>query len=91
MPAFGSSQPALAKPATPLPSQAPAGSPLQVPGLKLFAVFPGDKGQGGMAIINDLPVMEGTFLEEGILLEKILSDRVRISVRGQQFEIPITP
>lgn len=43
---------------------------------------------GSMAVVDDLPVMEGTILN-GALVEQILADRVRLIVDGLAVEIPL--
>lgn len=43
-----------------------------------------------LAVINDLPVMEGTVVD-GALLRRILSDRVILVSDGQDIEVPVTP
>lgn len=43
-----------------------------------------------LAVINDLPAMEGTVVD-GALLRRILSDRVILVIDGQDIEVPVTP
>jgi len=43
-------------------------------------------GEGSMALVDDLPVMEGTVIN-GALVEKILPDRVRFIVDGRPVEV----
>ena len=43
-----------------------------------------------MAILNDLPVMEGTVIA-GFTLQEIFSDHVVLSRQGQSFSIPLQP
>ncbi|MDT8440968.1 MAG: hypothetical protein RQ723_04835 [Desulfuromonadales bacterium] len=47
-------------------------------------------GEMNMAVINDLPVMEGTVVD-GALLRRILVDRVILVIDGQDVEVPVTP
>jgi hypothetical protein len=44
------------------------------------------EGGGSMAVINDLPVMEGTQLD-GAMVERILPDRVRLTFQGKPLEV----
>jgi len=59
---------------------APSSVPFQV-----MEVFYQD-GEGSMALVDDLPVMEGTVIN-GALVEKILPDRVRFIVDGRPVEV----
>ena len=43
-------------------------------------------GEGSMAVVDDLPVMEGTVIN-GARVEKILPDRVRFIIEGQPVEV----
>ena len=49
-----------------------------------------DGNATGMAIINGLPVMEGTVIE-GARVEAVLSDRVRLERGGEVFELLLRP
>jgi hypothetical protein len=49
--------------------------------------FQGDRA-ARIAVVNDLPVMEGS-LVEGARVEEILSDRVKFSRDGKMFEVPL--
>jgi len=82
-------------PKTP-PGPAPAAkqpSPAVVPSLPMphlavsGIVFQADR-QNRMAVVNDLPVMEGTVIE-GAVVEEILSDRVRFDREGTKFEVKL--
>ncbi|WP_305040998.1 hypothetical protein [Geoalkalibacter sp.] len=42
-----------------------------------------------LAVVNDLPVMEGTIIE-GVKVDRILPDRVRFALNGQYREIRLT-
>lgn len=46
------------------------------------------EGQESMAVVNDLPVMEGTQIDEAVV-KKILPDRILFLVQGGQVEIPL--
>lgn len=59
----------------------PAAEQLQVSGI----VYQEDP-HGRMAVVNDLPVMEGTAIA-GAVVEEILPDRVRFSRDGTSFEV----
>jgi len=43
---------------------------------------------GRLAVVNDLPVMEGTVIE-GARIEEILEDRVRFEFNGRSFEVEL--
>ena len=45
---------------------------------------------GSMAVVNDLPVMEGTMVD-GALLKQILADRVVLERDGRQVEVGLMP
>ena len=62
------------------------GSTPQVSSLyKLTEIYRQDAG-GSVAVINDLPVMEGTQFN-GAMVEKILADRVRLIIDGTPVDI----
>ena len=44
--------------------------------------------EGSMAVVDDLPVMEGTVVN-GVLIDKILPDRVRFIVDGMPVEVSV--
>lgn len=44
---------------------------------------------GSMAVVNDLPVMEGTMVD-GALLKQILADRIVLELDGRQVEVGLT-
>jgi len=50
-------------------------------------VFQSDR-QARLAVVNDLPVMEGTVIE-GARVEEILADRVRFAWEGGSFEVEL--
>ena len=63
------------------PAAAPPG-----PALLLSGIAYHDDPEARLAVINDLPVMIGTFIESAVV-EEILRDRVRLSRDGKSFEI----
>lgn len=87
----------VATPATPVAKAAqssPAASPeipqppaasLQMPDLRIAEIVYQEQPEARMAVINDLPVMEGTVIDGAEVLE-IFPDRVRFSLQGVQFE-----
>ena len=66
---------------SPLPSPSGAGN-----GLTLQGIVWQDDAAARMAIINDLPVMKGTRIEDATV-EEILADRVKLSRQGIPFEL----
>lgn len=87
-----SSPPVAAAPpapiATPVAAPAAAAAERQAPliGLKVSEIFFNEDGTDSMAVVNDLPVMEGTLIE-GAVVEQILADRVVFLLNGQTLEI----
>jgi len=78
----------LPEPAAP-PVVAPPKSPSPLlPNLVVTGIAYQDDRQSRMAIINDLPAMEGTHVDLA-LIEEILPDRVIFSFEGRMFEIPL--
>jgi general secretion pathway protein B len=76
-----------AAPAEPA-AEAPAAASPPRPRLAVSAIaFQADR-EGRLAVVNDLPVMEGTAVE-GMTVEEILPDRVRFSRQGQSFEVAL--
>jgi general secretion pathway protein B len=79
--------PVLAPPAKPAASavvpQQTARPNLVVSGI----VFQPDR-QARLAVVNDLPVMEGTVIE-GARVEEILADRVRFAWEGRTVEVEL--
>lgn len=59
------------------------------PSLFLSGIAYQQDRESRLAIVNDLPVMEGTVIE-GVLVEEILKDRVLFSSEGRTFEIPLS-
>jgi general secretion pathway protein B len=77
--------PVLAPPAKPA---APAVVPQQParPNLVLSGIVFQPDRQARLAVVNDLPVMEGTVIE-GARVEEILADRVRFAWEGSTLEV----
>jgi general secretion pathway protein B len=69
------------KPSTRAVDQQAAQPHLAVSGI----VFQSDR-QARLAVVNDLPVMEGTIIE-GARIEEILADRVRFTWEGSTVEV----
>ncbi|MHB8709506.1 MAG: hypothetical protein ACYC9I_11575 [Desulfuromonadales bacterium] len=57
--------------------------------LSVSEILP-DSGGGRMAIVNDLPVMEGTIVEDAVVKE-IHPDRVLFVIDGKSVVVPLTP
>ena len=57
------------------------------PQLKVSEIFPPAGGER-MAIVNGLPVMVGTMVEEA-MVEEIHDDRVIVSIDGKQVALPL--
>lgn len=62
---------------------APAAEPEQ---LRVSGIVYQDDPEGRIAVVNDLPVMQGTPVA-GAVVEEILPDRVRFSRDGHSFEV----
>lgn len=75
----------------PAPEPLPAvGKPVEVslPRLTLSGIAYQDRAEARLAVVNDLPVMEGTLIK-GARVEEILRDRVRFSLAGRRFEVSL--
>jgi general secretion pathway protein B len=59
--------------------------PLVIPELQVEEIVYQAEPEARLAVVNDLPVMEGTTLDNVQVVE-ILPDRVRFSIQGIQFE-----
>lgn len=74
------------------PEAQPAAAPQPVaavaprPALTVSAIAFQEGRESRLAVVNDLPVLEGTMLE-GARVEEILPDRVRFSWQGETFEV----
>jgi general secretion pathway protein B len=81
---------AVAKVEDPEPSVAkPKALPADVT-LKVSEVFYHDDPGNSMAVVNDLPVMIGTFVDSAVVQE-IHSDKVVFKVDSQSYDVPVTP
>lgn len=73
----------------PLASDAAASeptSPKRIPALIVTGIAYQQDREGRLAVVNELPVMEGTLIE-GARIEEILEDRVRFVKDGRTFEV----
>jgi len=61
---------------------------ISIPQLVISGIAYQEDRTASLAIVNELPVMEGTFVE-GALVEQILPDKVRFAYQGRKFEIPL--
>lgn len=59
-----------------------------VPALRVNGIAYQDGTSDNMAIINGVPVSDGSMVE-GVIVEKIFKDRVRFNRTGEMFEIPL--
>jgi len=73
---------AEAKRSSPLITKTPA---MTVPNLEVSRIIDNPKPEARLAIVNDLPVMVATDIDGAKVIE-ILSDRVRFSFQGEEFE-----
>jgi len=58
--------------------------------LKVTEVFYQDDPANSMAVVNDLPVMIGTFVDSAVVLE-IRSDKVVFKIGDDTYDVPVTP
>ena len=58
--------------------------------LKVSETFYYDDPANSMAVVNDLPVMIGTFVDSAVVQE-IHSDKVVFKIDAQTYEVPVTP
>ena len=58
--------------------------------LKVTEVFYQDDPANSMAVVNDLPVMIGTFVDSAVVLE-IRSDKVVFKIGDDSYDVPVTP
>jgi general secretion pathway protein B len=75
-----------AAPPASTPSPARIETPAAAPHLVLSGIAFYAERDARLAVVNDLPVMEGTVIE-GAVVEEILADRVRFSREGRAFEV----
>lgn len=72
----------------PEPTPAAKVMPAVSSGLRVSGIAFQEDPDSRLAIVNDLPVMRGTMIEDA-LVEEIFSDRVRFTREGQTFDIPL--
>ena len=58
--------------------------------IKVTEVFYQDDPANSMAVVNDLPVMIGTFVDSAVVLE-IRSDKVVFKIGDDSYDVPVTP
>ena len=58
--------------------------------LKVTEVFYQDDPANSMAVVNDLPVMIGAFVDSAVVLE-IRSDKVVFKIGDDSYDVPVTP
>ena len=58
--------------------------------LKVTEVFYQDDPANSMAVVNDLPVMIGTFVDSAVVLE-IRSDKVVFKIGDDSYDVPVIP
>jgi hypothetical protein len=58
--------------------------------LKVSETFYHDDPANSMAVVNDLPVMIGTFVDSAVVQE-IHSDKVVFKIDAQTYDVPVTP
>jgi hypothetical protein len=58
--------------------------------LKVSETFFADDPANSMAVVNDLPVMIGTFVESAVV-EEIRSDKVVFKIGAHTYDVPVTP
>lgn len=66
----------------------PGESAVPVLSLRLSGIAWQEERASRLAIVDDLPVMEGTMID-GVMVEEILRDRVRFSQNGRIFELMV--
>jgi len=72
----------------PAPAEEPKPAPATEEVLVVSGIVYQDDPDGRIAVVNDLPVMQGTPVA-GAVVEEILSDRVRFSKDGESFEVQL--
>jgi general secretion pathway protein B len=66
----------------------PPGQQWSTPHLVVTEIFPPSAGSGWMAVVNGLPVMDGTMVE-GAVVEEIHADRVLFLIQGKIVAVPL--
>jgi len=67
----------------------PPGQQWAAPHLEVSDIFPPVAGQSRMAVVNGLPVMAGTMVEDA-LVEEIRADRVLFTIHGKTVAVPLS-
>jgi hypothetical protein len=67
----------------------PPGQQWSTPHLAVSDIFPPSAGSGWMAVVNGLPVMEGTMVEDAVV-EEIRADRVLFLIQGKVVAVPLS-
>jgi len=67
---------------------APSGAPAPV--LKVSEIHYRPSAQERLAVVNDLPVLEGVDIE-GARVDRIFKDRIRFVVNGRYLEVKLDP
>ena len=66
----------------------PPGQQWSTPHLAVTEIFPPSAGSGWMAVVNGLPVMEGTMVEDAVV-DEIRADRVLFLIQGKVVAVPL--
>jgi len=67
----------------------PPGQQWSTPHLAVTDIFPPSAGNGWMAVVNGLPVMEGTIVEDAVV-EEIRADRVLFLIQGKVVAVQLS-
>ena len=67
----------------------PPGQQWSAPHLEVTDIFPPSAGSGWMAVVNGLPVMEGTMVADAVV-EEIRADRVMFLIQGKVVTVPLS-
>jgi hypothetical protein len=66
----------------------PPGQQWAAPHLEVTEIFPPSAGSSWMAVVNGLPVMDGTMVED-VEVEEIRADRVLFLIQGKVVAVPL--
>ena len=66
----------------------PPGQQWSTPHLVVTEIFPPSAGSGWMAVVNGLPVMDGTMVEDAVV-EEIRADHVLFLIQGKVVAVPL--
>jgi hypothetical protein len=67
----------------------PPGQQWSTAHLEVTEIFPPSAGSGWMAVVNGLPVMAGTMVEDAVV-EEIRADRVLFLIQGKVVAVPLS-